>query len=77
MISIKFEYDSDTEIANYAVLKDKKLCDKDYVFELKLSFAQATALSHFLNQIMNFSNSNGYSDLLNKLDKFVNDHYKM
>ena len=75
MISVKLEYNSETQTAKYSLLKDNEVYDPEYVIELKLPFDVAYSLSGFLDDIVNLSSEQGYNNLLMKLDSFVNSHY--
>ena len=75
MINVKLEYNSETEIATYTLMKDGVAYDEEFVIELQIPFALANSLSCFLDELIFLSRSNGYNNLLMELDKFVNSHY--
>jgi len=73
MINVKFEYNSDTSVAKYSLIKNDVLTDD---MQINIPFEDAYTLAKFFDKLILLSSEMGYNKLLGHLSHFVDSHDK-
>lgn len=71
MITLKFEYTAETEVATYWLYRDGV---PDEMIELTATFEVANAVAEFIQYTINISAEDSAQKLLNKLGNFVDSY---